>query len=86
MACEKDDQLTELKEKGELKKQKECGSYPEKELYVRIGHQENQMVTRKEKAALHQIMFLDDESDVAASSQGDTMNIWSVIFLFASIL
>ena len=86
MACEKDDQLTELKEKGELKKQKECGSYPEKELYVRIGHQENQMVTRREKAALHQIMFLDDESDVAASSQGDTMNIWSVIFLFASIL
>ncbi|XP_027042813.1 myosin heavy chain, cardiac muscle isoform-like [Pocillopora damicornis] len=76
MACEKDDQLTELKEKGELKKQKECGSYPEKELYVRIGHQENQMVTRREKAALHQIMFLDDESDVAASSQGDTMNIW----------
>ena len=86
MACEKDDQLTELKEKGELKKQKECGSYPEKELYVRIGHQENQMVTRREKAALHQIMFLDDESDVAARSQGDTMNIWSVIFLFASIL
>ena len=86
MACEKDDQLTKLKEKGELKKQKECGSYPEKELYVRIGHQENQMVTRKEKAALHQIMFLDDESDVAARSQGDTMNIWSVIFLFASIL
>ena len=86
MACEKDDQLTELKEKGELKKQKECGSYPEKELYVRIGYQENQMVTRREKAALHQIMFLDDESDVAARSQGDTMNIWSVIFLFASIL
>ena len=86
MACEKDDQLTVLKEKGELKKQKECGSYPEKELYVRIGHQENQMVTRREKAALHQIMFLDDESDVAARSQGDTMNIWSVIFLFASIL
>ena len=86
MACEKDDQLTVLKEKGELKKQKECGSYPEKELYVRIGHQENQMVTRREKAALHQIMFLDDESDAAASSQGDTMNIWSVIFIFSNIL
>ncbi|PFX29835.1 myosin-2-like [Stylophora pistillata] len=32
--------------------------------------------TRKEKAALYQMMFLEDESNVAASGQGDTKNKW----------